>query len=94
MLVEDPDQPPIELSAGRLLEDLESEIGVALVPVGPPADHRIKGVGFYPLISSELSNDHNYTFFGAQYSPCILESAQLRTSITGFTREPLYCPVG
>ena len=36
------------------------------------AFHRIKGVGVHPPIGG-LSNDHDYTFFGAQYSPCILD---------------------
>ena len=33
--------------------------------------------------SSALSSVHNYTFFGAPYRACILDSVRLRTPVTG-----------
>lgn len=59
------------------------------------AFQRIKAVGFHPdTACRDYPNDHDYTFFGAQYRPYILDPTQLRTSITGFARESHYCPVG
>jgi hypothetical protein len=37
------------------------------------AFQKIHPVGFHFQYSRSLSNDHNYTFFGAQYKPCILD---------------------
>ena len=51
-------------------------------------------VSAFYAVTAYYPNDHDYTFFGALYRPCILDLTQLRTSITGFAREPHYCPVG
>jgi hypothetical protein len=53
-----------------------------------------KASAFSANVPTDYPYVHNYTFFGAQYRPCIFEMSQLRTSITGFAREHLYCPVG
>ncbi len=37
------------------------------------AFQKMHPVGFHSQYSRSLSNDHNYTFFGAQYKPCILD---------------------
>ena len=33
---------------------------------------RMQSVGFFPY-KRDYPNDHNYTFFGAQYTACILD---------------------
>jgi len=35
-------------------------------------------------LSTSLSNDHNYTFFGAQYIPCILDPSGFGLPLLGW----------
>ena len=47
------------------------------------AFHQIKSVGFLPDTKCrDYPDDHNYTFFGAQYRPCILDSHSFAPTIT------------
>ena len=68
------------------MHDLVSDSGgVALTchSVNETAAFRcIKYVGFIP-ISSRLSNAHDYTYFGAQYRPCTLDSLSFVRPLPG-----------
>jgi len=44
----------------------------------------LQAVGFHFQYGRSLSNDHNYTFFGAQYIPCILDSPGFGLPLPGW----------
>ena len=49
----------------------------------PVAFQTLQAVGFHFQYDRSLSIDHNYTFFGAQYRPCILDPPGFRLPSQG-----------